>query len=406
MSRTLLITLPRPHPRQAEILASPARFRVLACGRRFGKTVYGQHRLIRPLLEGYPCGWFAPSYKYLSEVWRDFQRDLKPVIAASNKTERRIELITGGSVEFWSLTDEDAGRSRKYKHVVVDEAAKCRTLEESWNAAIRPTLTDYRGGADFLSTPRGRDFFWRVWTWGQDPHEPDWASWQLPTVCNPHIDPAEIEAARHKTPDRLFRQEFLAEFLENAGGVFRRVSEAIDRGRGGNRLMTGHGLSYSMGIDLARVEDFTVITVLGSDGVQVYFERFNQISWERQIAAIRTATHHYRPVIYCDSTGVGDPIFERLLNAGLDAYPYQLTNASKRALIDHLSIDLEHGKIRLMDVPEQEAELVAYEYRLTPARNVTMSAPEGMHDDCVIALALAAWGAGGAGVQIDNVGCY
>lgn len=403
---TLRIQLTSPHPRQAEILASPARFRVLACGRRFGKTTYGLHRLVPPLLLGQPVAWFAPSYKYLSEVWRDFHRALKPVVARSNATEKRIELITGGSIEFWSLTDEDAGRSRKYARVVIDEAAKVRKLEEAWNAAIRPTLTDLKGDADFLSTPKGRDFFWRAWTWGQDPHEPDWASWQLPTVANPFIDPAEIEDARRKTPERLYRQEYLAEFLENAGGVFRRIGEAIDRGRNENRLMTQAGLQYSMGVDLARVEDFTVITVLDHEGRQCFFERFNQISWERQIASIKAATHNFNPVIYADSTGVGDPIFERLINADLAAYPYHLTNASKQRLIDHLAIDLEHGKLRLMDVPEQEAELAAYAYELTPSRNVRMGAPEGMHDDCVIALALAAWGAGGAGVQVDSIGAF
>ncbi len=403
---TVTIRLSRPHPKQAEILASPARFRVLACGRRFGKTVYGLHRLVRPALDGRPVAWFAPSYKYLGEVWRDFGRALKPVIARTNRTEGRIELITGGSIEFWSLEDEDAGRSRKYAHVVVDEAAKCRNLEAAWNGAIRPTLTDYRGGADFLSTPKGRDFFWRAWTWGQDPLETEWASWQLPTVCNPFIDPAEVEAARRQMPERLFRQEFLAEFLDDAGGVFRRVAESIDRGRSGNRCLMEPRRTYSMGIDLARIEDFTVVTVIDNTGRQLYFDRFNQISWERQLASIRQAASWYRPVIYCDSTGVGDPIFERLVNAGLDAYPYQLTNASKQQLIDHLAMELEHGKLRLMDVPEQEAELLAFQYELTKTRKVRMAAPEGMHDDCVIALALAAWGAGGAGVRVDSIGVF
>jgi hypothetical protein len=288
--------------------------------------------------------------------------------------------------------------------VIIDEAAMVKGLEEAWNGAIRPTLTDLRGDADFLSTPKGRDFFWRAYSWGLDPYEPDWACYQLPTTANPFIDPAEVEDARRKTPDRLFRQEYLAEFLENAGGVFRKVAEAIDRGRTGNRLVREPRLSYAMGLDLARVNDFTVLSILESTGKQVYFERFNQISWERQIAAVKEASRSLRPVIYCDSTGVGDPIFERLLNAGLDAYPYQLTNPSKRALIDHLAIELEHGHLRLMDIPEQESELLAFEYRLTPSRNVVMSAPEGMHDDCVIALGLAVWGISGGGNVVDDVG--
>lgn len=403
---TVTLTLRRPHPKQAEILASPARFRVLACGRRWGKTVYGQHRLIRPALEGHPVAWFAPSYKYLSEVWRDFHRALKPVVARSNATERRIELVTGGSIEFWSLEDPDAGRSRKYARVVVDEAAKVRRLEEAWNAAIRPTLTDLKGDADFLSTPKGRDFFWRAWTWGQDPHEPDWASWQLPTVSNPFIDPAEVEDARRKTPERLYQQEFLAWFLENAGGVFRNVGAAIDRKRSGNRLVPDPGLSYSGGIDLARVEDFTVVTIFSSALVQVYFDRFNQISWERQISGIVEANRTLRPVWYVDSTGVGDPIFERLTNAGLDCVPYTFTNASKSRLVDNMAMQIERGSARLMDIPEQEAELCAYEYRLTPSRNVTMGAPEGMHDDIVHADGLALWGASEAGGRVDKVGFY
>ena len=96
-------------------------------GRRFGKTTYGLHRLIRPALDGFPVAWFAPSYKYLTEAWREFERALKPVVVRKNATEHRIELVTGGSIDFWSLKDEDAGRSRKYKRVVVDEAARSRT---------------------------------------------------------------------------------------------------------------------------------------------------------------------------------------------------------------------------------------------------------------------------------------
>ena len=378
----------------------------MACGRRFGKTTLGVHRLLGPALAGYPVGWFAPKYKYLLEAWREFKRVLRPVIRRKDETEKRIELIGGGVLEFWSLQDEDAGRSRKYKRVAIDEAGLCKNLETAWNAAIRPTLTDLRGDADLYGTPKGRNFFWAAFAWGQDRLEPDWAAWRFPTIANPFIDPAEVEDARRKMPERLFRQEYEAEFLENAGGVFRRVSESIDRGRRANLTAAEPGRSYSQGVDLARVEDFTVVATLDNGQKQVYFDRFNQISWERQIAAIRHAAGIFRPVIYVDSTGVGDPIFERLYNARLDAQPYHLTNASKQLLIDNLAMQLERGAVRLMDVPEQEAELQAYAYELTPSRNVRMGAPEGMHDDTVIALALAAWGASGAGVRIDSIGAY
>jgi terminase large subunit-like protein len=362
-------------------------------GRRWGKTVLGTHRLIGPALEGFPVAWFAPSYKYLAEAWRDFERALKPIIRRSSETQRRIELVTGGTIEFWSCEDPDAGRSRKYKRIAVDEAAKVKGLEKAWNEAIRPTLTDLIGDADFYSTPKGHDFFWKAFTWGQDQSKEDWACWQLPTSTNPHIDADEIEAARRQLPERVFEQEFLALFLDSSGGVFRNVTESIDRGR---TVATGPiaGHRYSTGVDLARVEDFTVITTLDAKGVQVYHERFNQISWERQIAAIKAILALYPGTAVLDSTGVGDPIYESLRKSGCNVLGYQFTNASKTELIDGLALALERGNLRLLDMAEQENELKAFEYTLTPSRNVTMSAPEGMHDDCVIALALARWAQG------------
>jgi hypothetical protein len=365
-------------------------------GRRWGKTTIGIERLIRPAIAGFPTAWFAPNYKYLAEAWREFRRTLKPVTTHASKTDKRIELLGGGSIEFWTLQDPDSGRSRKYKRIAIDEAAKARHLETAWNEAIRPTLTDFKGDADFYSTPKGRDFFATVFAWGQDPAEADWTAWQFPTVDNPFISPAEVESARQKLPDRVFRQEYLAEFLENGGGVFRSVTESIDRGRREAESKRAVG-AYALGVDLARLEDFTVLCVLDNTGRQVSFERFNTISWERQIAAIVHCSHRYDAAVIVDATGLGDPIVERLQNAGLRVEPYTLTNASKKALIDDLAMGLERGRFRLMDVPEQTNELLAYQYELTPSRNLRMGAPEGMHDDCVIALALAAHGAGSAG---------
>lgn len=391
-STKIRISLPILHPGQESLKSSSSRFTVVACGRRWGKTVYGIDRLVEPALKGFPVGWFAPNYKLLTEVWRDFNRYLAPAIKAANYTEKRIELITGGVIEFWQIGDPDAGRSRKYKDIVVDEAAKAPHLRKAWNEGIRPTLVDMKGSALFLSTPRGRDFFWELYTKGQDQFEPEWSSWCMPTVSNPYIDPAEIEDARRQLPERSFQQEFLAAFLEDGGGVFRNVVDAIDRGRTDNEDRRNVG-SYSLGVDLARKEDFTVLTVVDNTGKQVYFDRFNQISWERQFAAIQTVSEKYRAPVFVDGTGLGDPPVERLINMGLDVRPFIFTNASKNGVINALAIKFERGELRLMDVPDQTNELIAYEYEISKARNITTNAPEGMHDDCVIALALAVHGA-------------
>jgi hypothetical protein len=393
----LTLTMPKPHRAQAKILREMRRFNVVSCGRRFGKTVLGEHRLIPRALDGFPTGWFAPSYKYLSEVWRDFKRILDPVIAESNKTDWRIGLITGGSIEFWSLQDLDAGRSRKYKHVVIDEAAKVKGLETAWTQAIRPTLADYRGSADFYSTPKGKDYFWQLFQKGVDPLKPDWACWTMPTSANPFIHPEEVLDLKASLPERVFLQEIMAAFHDDGGGVFRKVAEAVDVGRTLRAEPPKGHLIYSQGSDLARTLDFSVNDVLGPDGRQVFFDRYQQMSWTRQIELIAGTSRTYNnAAVTFDSTAMGgDVIHEALRKQRMGVIcPFNFSNSSKEALIDNLALMFEQGKIRLIDVPEQTAELQAFEYEVLPSRKVRMQAPEGMHDDCVIGLALAAWGMG------------
>jgi len=345
-----------------------------------------------------PWAWFAPSYKVLGEAWRDTRKILAPVCSRVSEQEKRMEFMGGGVLEFWSLENKDAGRSRKYKGVIIDEAGLVPGLEEIWYNAIRPTLTDLKGEAWLLGTPKGRNFFWTAYTFGRDEFEPEWASWQMPTLTNPHIDPAEIEAARRQMPERSFQQEYEAIFLDESGGVFRNVRASVDKGRKDNELPSPSH-AYRIGIDIARINDFTVIAVLDEKGRQVYFERFNQISWERiEASIVRVArmygatTETYRPALsmcVMDSTGIGDPLYERLARQKIRVTPFTFTNASKGAAIDRLALEIEQGRIRLMDIETQTNELLAYQYELTASRNVRMNAPAGMHDDCVIALALA-----------------
>jgi hypothetical protein len=292
-----------------------------------------------------------------------------------------------------SADDPDGLRGEGLNLVVMDECAF--VAEAAWSEAIRPALSDRKGGALFISTPKGHNWFWRLWERGHEGH--DWQSWRFPSVSNPFLDPAEIEAARLDLPERVYQQEYEATFLEDGGGVFRGVTAAVDRGRTRPEPPAA-GRQYFLGVDLAKTEDFTVLAVVevrGRDDFrQVYHERFNQISWTRQIDRIATVARQYKALAVIDSTGMGEPIFDQVKQAGVRAMGYNLTNASKESLIDALAIRLEKGHIRLMDLPAQTAELLAYQYELTPSRNVRMNAPEGMHDDCVIALALASWGAG------------
>lgn len=225
-SNALRIALRRPHPAQEQIIHDAARFNVLACGRRFGKTELLLNRLTRPMLSGKPVAWFAPNEKYFDEVWREANRVLAPVISRSDSQKKRLEVITGGAMDFWTLHNtDDPGRGRKYAAVAVDEAAIIppARFERQWQEAIRPTLTDYRGDAWFGSTPKGDGFFRELFNRGQS-GEGDWRSWQMPTTANPFIDSDEVEEARVELPNAVFRQEYLAEFVTDFGAHFKNAT--------------------------------------------------------------------------------------------------------------------------------------------------------------------------------------
>lgn len=396
MTRTT-IELPRLHRYQAQVLGEAVRFNVVACGRRWGKTLLGEDVAINGALDGLRIAWGAPNYKYLDEAWHRMSNVLAPVTRHRNATERTIELMTGGRIDFWTLADQNVGRSYAYDRWVVDEAAMVPKLWPIWNEAIRPTLTDRRGGAWFLSTPKGRDAFWQLFSFGQDPERREWASWKMPTALNPTISGLEdeIEAARTGgMPERSFQQEYLADFVEDGGGVFRNVLAAIDKGRSANsRLADGEWAQ--IGVDVARLEDYTVVSAFTTAGRQVWFDRINQVSWERVYDAVKRAHETLGGQVVVDATGVGDPVYERLSREGVPCKPYNFTSASKEALMDNLAAMLERGRVRLMDVDVQTNELLAYRYEMTASRRVRMSAPEGMHDDCVCALALACHGMDG-----------
>lgn len=386
------IRLPDLHPAQAQIKNEAQRFNVVDCGRRFGKTTMGQDLLVPPALEGYPVGWFSPTYKMLLEVWRAASSTLKPVAQRVNAQERRIETITGGVVEMWSLDNPDAARGRKYARVVVDEAAMVKNLLDAWNMVLRPTLVDLQGDAWFFSTPKGMNGFWQMYQWGIDPERTDWACWQFPSDANPYIPASEIEAMRRSLPERVFAQEILATFLEDAGGVFRHVMDAATGSEQGYNV--NH--QYVFGVDWGKLNDFTVICVLDlNDRAQVYQDRFNQIDYAVQVGRLKALYERYKPVtVIAESNSMGEPLIETLAREGIPVRPFLTTNATKTAAIDGLALAFERGEIQILNDPVTIAELQAYEAERLPAGSMRYGAPEGMHDDVVMALALAWTGVG------------
>lgn len=387
------------HQGQVDILTRAARFNTVACGRRFGKTTlglalayYGAPHSPGGLSKGYDVGWFAPSYKLLDEAWRGAKGFLREYIKRTDSQQHRMELTTGAALDFWTLEDPDGGRGRKYGLVLVDEAAMARHLQQAWDAAIRPTLTDCRGGAWFFSTPKGRNFFWELSQRGTI--NPDWRAHHAPTVANPHIDPAEVEEARLSLPERIFAQEYLAQFLEDGGGVFRRVTSAIDTTLPADPHQArdaGDGRAYVIGVDWGRHNDFTVLTVVDArDRSVAAVDRFTDINYDVQLQRLRALHQRFpRAPILAESNSMGGPLVEALQRMRLPVRPFQTTAASKSQAIEALALAFEQGAIRLPPVQWLIDELMAFDQERTASGAMRYAAPRGGHDDGVMSLAIA-----------------
>ena len=383
----VVVELVRPHQGQKRILAGSSRFNVVNCGRRFGKTTLGIDRATNDGALAYPVGWFSPTYKMLLEVWREASQTLAPIIARRNVQERRLENIAGGVLEFWSLDNPDAARGRKYKRVIIDEAAMVPDLMDAWQHVIRASLADYAGDAWMLSTPKGHNGFWQMYQWGLDDQMPDWACWTMPTSSNPYIADSEIEAMRATMPETIYRQEILAEFIADAGGVFRGVADCAtappyDTAQDGRQ--------YVMGVDWGRSNDFTVFTVVDVQAkALVYLDRFTQIDYEIQTSRLRNVISRFNPTVaVVEYNSMGGPIVERLQSEGLPVQSFTTTSKTKEVLIRGLESAFDHREISILNDPILIGELQAYEQQKT-ATGWKFSAPDGMHDDTVMSLALA-----------------
>lgn len=390
-SQEVQLILPRPHSGQLAMLREARRYNVAACGRRFGKSTLAIELLSRPALEAQPVAYFSPTYKLLIEVWRLLETTLSPVINRSNATERRIELITGGVIECWSMDNPDAGRSRRYARAVIDEAGLVADLGERWQAAIRPTLADLRGDAWLMGTPKGRNFFWECYNRGLDTTQPDWASWQKPTSANPHIHPDEIESMRMELTERRFAQEILAQFLDDAGGVFRGVLACATLPLNAQPI---EGHRYVIGCDWGKSNDYTVFAVVDmNDRSCVSIDRSNKVDYTVQRERLQALCETWKPdAVIAETNSMGEPIIEALSRSGLPVRGFTTSNATKAVIIEALALAFERRTITVLNHPVLTAELQAYEASKLPSGLTRYSAPENGHDDCVMALAMA-WSA-------------
>lgn len=421
------------HPEQSRVIQDTSRFRTVAAGRRGGKTETAAVEALRwaqsdACTTRRPVWWVAPTYQLCRpgiltalelypEAWIDNY--------SVNPGNLHIRFPWGGLIEFKSAEREEQLRGYGLTAVVAEELGEWR--ERAWTEALRATLADVQAPMMGIGTPKGHDWFFRLFQKGLDPDEEDHASFRWTTYDNPHIADAEVDQAKEQLPETAFRQEYLAEFVQPQGSVFPQVQRCVNKDielaqDGQEYRIPDHPLSgavYAAGWDVARHDDWSVLCL--DDALTretVYFDRFQQIPPRQQAFRVALVAAKYNAAVLIDATGAGDPYWsllvemasgalleemekrdmevpeawrDRLAKNGqlfrVDAYKY--TRASKQNLVENLKALVGDQDTSWPDIPVLTNEMQIYEYK----DSGKSGAPdrEEAYDDAVHAKALAEW---------------
>jgi len=394
------ILLPYPHTGQIAVRQQAQRFNWLAAGRRWRKTTLGMPMAVEAAIRGQHVIWGAPTFDQVRICWNEMKHG---VGTSAHFTQQRMtaEFPTGGVVIFRSLDDPDNARGHTADGVIMDEVQKCKPA--AWYEVLRPVLIDTGGWAWGMGTPSGRNWFWKEHNLAAD--RADSMAWQIPTLGveivdnqlvrkphpleNPEIPFAEIEHLFLTLPRRVFRQEVLAEFLEGEGAVFRNITACCTLEPSTPAEHEGHEIV--MGVDWGKTSDYTVLSVGCRNCKQeVALDRFQGVSYRlaRQRLGVLAEQWHVYDIL-AESNAMGEPVIDEMQYDGLPVRGFQTTAGSKPPLIENLALTLEREEVHFLTDPVAKAELEAYEMKTSATTGrPTYSAPEGVHDDTVIARAL------------------
>ena len=325
--------------------------------------------------------WLAPVYPQARIAFRRMRRGLPQDLFTANESELTIRLVNGATVAFKSGEKPDNLYGEDVYACVIDEATRLR--EESWHA-IRSTMTATRGPMRIIGNVKGRKNWAYILARRAEIGDRDWHYAKLTAYDAADagvIEASEIEQAKSMLPENVFKELYLAEPSDDGGNPFGQQSILNCIAPVSNKP------PVVFGVDLAKHVDYTVCIGLDVNGYVSAFDRF-QLPWEETVK--RLARHiGFTPAVV-DSTGVGDPIVEKLQRDLPNVVGFNFSSSSKQKLMEGLALAIQTQAVHY---PEgaivSELDAFGYEYTRTGVR---YSAPDGLHDDCVMGLGLAVHG--------------
>jgi hypothetical protein len=401
------INFPTLHPTQQEIYDHPARYKVLACGRRWGKDTLLDRVVILALLNGMNSAILVPKdidADKIRERHHIILRELelaKMVKWKDEPSQVRFE-PSKGIIRYYTVKNHASIRGSGLDLVILNECGELSLLldlEKVWERVLRPTLIDRIGKAWFAGTPRGITSFYRLFVRGDSSFEQysDWRSWQYSSFDNPHISAEEIEKMieEEKLSPQSISQEIYAQFIDNEGAVFTGLDKICILNPKKADFVKPRAVVA--GIDVGVSNDYTAISIMSiglSPTVEYAIYRWRVPSLKKNVARILETLKEWHPVeVVVETNAIGEMFYQEIADTlalyGVSVTGHYTTTQSKSDVIFDLRDAMEKSNILLVADPEATAELSAFQSKRRESGTMSFGAPSSLHDDTVIARALA-----------------
>lgn len=380
------------HPGQSRVvdaILGPAKYVTCVAPRQTGKSFVAQQIILYWALTfpGAKIFWIAPTYAQARKPFDELYEGIAAagVIKSANRSNFELKFKNGSVVYFKSVERPDNIRGFTADFMICDESAYYG--EDAWTSVLKPIMLVKGKKVLFISTPRGKNWFYNMYQYGLSAEYPDYATIRMHYHENPFVDQAEIEEAKRTLPEHIYQAEYEGSFVDSGQTVFTNLDQCTF-----HKWPKQSGRVY-MGVDLGRQGDFTVATVMDDAGRVLEIYRDNQKEWHTMIDNIVKLAKKWQAQVLVEANSIGDVVYEQIKRQWPKTEPFNTTSSSKQQIIESLIVAFNKQEIQ---IPSRELfgalrfELEVFEYKYSPtARTVQYTAPNGLHDDTVMSLAIA-----------------
>lgn len=399
MATEFTIQLPKPHPKQLEFIRSPAKRKVVVAGRRGGKTTGVSMLAVNRLLQGRRILYLAPTQDQTAAFWRNCKNYLVAPLQAGvlykNETDHILELPNQARIRAKTAWDANTARGDYADELILEEFSLMKS--SVWDEVGAPMLLDNDGNATFIFTPQRKNHAHVMYARAVSDDTGRWACWHFTSFDNPYLSPEALAEITADMTEDAYKQEILAMFLDNEGAVFHNIAaclraplDAKPEQHKGHRIMAG--------VDWGDENDFTASSFACADcRVEVALHRERGIGYRSHRKNLLDRCAYWGvAAVLPERNSIGKPNIEDLIAEGLpivagdDGEPgFDTLPTTKAPLIELLVLSCERADFQWLPIKVATAELEAYEFKVSPITfKKQYSAPEGVHDDTVIARAL------------------